>query len=655
MTIKMKLWSIGALAIAGFLAVFAINYFGAQQVQKDLIMEEHALQLEIEMLQARRSEKDFILRKKTEYIDTLKAKIGTMQVHLEELAHGPFKELAEQGKSLTSGYEKQFMVVANSYIKLGLTKDSGLLGELRKAVRDAEKAVMGSDKLYEAGILRLRRNEKDFMIRIDSKYLDKFNKNMATLVSNVEQSDFALERRQYILDKLKIYSEGMDRYAQGTLRIESEQNKFRAIIHKMEPILEELAHKSEEQLHQQQKLISTSTIVAELIAAILLISAILFIIRSILGPLSALQTCAQDVSDGDFDSCDRISFHGELEALRVTIAEMVVQLKKSMDEAEQKSIEADKQAQKAQEAMEEAHSEKEYATSLLETLSAIADDAGDITLSLNSAAEQLARQSSGIMNGADNQKHRVQETATAVDQMSATILEVASNSSNASEGTRDAAEKAHEGFSIVEQVVGATNQAQESAGELQTALAKQDQQAESIGQIMNVISDIADQTNLLALNAAIEAARAGEAGRGFAVVADEVRKLAEKTMTATQEVGSAISEIQNGTSASLSIMKTTDDAVTKCSELAEDAGNSLKNIVEIVNESANQVELIATATEEQSAAAEQINSSTMEISTISAEISENVTQSAEAADNVSQLASELQALIEKMNEAKDNR
>ncbi|NDV28326.1 methyl-accepting chemotaxis protein [Desulfovibrio sp. JC010] len=655
MTIKMKLWSIGGMAIAGFLAVFAINFFGNKLVEESLTMEENALQLEIEMLQARRAEKDFIMRKSPKYLNNLKTTTKKMQARLDELARGPFKDLALQGKSLTSSYEKQFMVVADDYIKLGLTKDSGLLGKLRTAVRDAEEAVMGNDKLYEAGILRLRRNEKDFMMRVDEKYLDKFHQNITALMSSVEESDFTSERKQYIIDKLKAYNDNMDQYAQMTLLIKSEQDKFRAVIHKMEPLLEDLAKKSGKHLHDQQGKINAAIVTAEAIAAIILLAAILLIIRSILGPLSKLQTCAQEVSNGDFESCNRISFHGELEALRITIAEMVIKLKKSMDEAEQKSIEADNQAQKAQQAMEEANSEKEYANSLLETLSAIADDAGDITLSLNSAAEQLARQSSGIMDGADNQKHRVQETATAVDQMSATILEVASNSSNASEGTREAAEKAREGFSIVEQVVGATSQVQESAGELQAALAKQDQQAESIGEIMNVISDIADQTNLLALNAAIEAARAGEAGRGFAVVADEVRKLAEKTMTATQEVGTAISAIQAGTSASLDIMKTTDDAVTQCTELAEDAGDSLKTIVEIVNESANQVESIATATEEQSAAAEQINSSTMEINTISAEISENVAQSTEAADNVNQLASELQALIEKMNEAKDNR
>ncbi|WP_320176277.1 HAMP domain-containing methyl-accepting chemotaxis protein [Maridesulfovibrio sp.] len=655
MTIKMKLWSIGALALAGLFAVFAINFYGTQLMQKNLLMEEHALELEIEMLQARRAEKDFLLRKEADYIDKVKAKTKSMHTHLAELEKSPLKDLATQGKSLTSGYEKQFMVVANNFIKLGLTEDSGLQGQLRKAVHDAEKAVIGSDKIYEAGILRLRRNEKDFMMRVDPKYLDKFSKNMELLVTSIEESYFEPERKNYILEKLKTYGTGMNQYAQMTLKLKSEQDKFRKIIHKMEPLLEDLSHKSEKQLHEQQQLISNATIAAELIAAALLITAIIFIIRSILGPLSALQACAREVSGGDFESCNRISFHGELEELRVTIAEMVIQLKKSMDEAEQKSVEADNQAQKAKMAMEEAHSEKEYATSLLATLSAIADDAGDITLSLNSAAEELARQSSGIMQGADNQKHRVQETATAVDQMSATILEVASNSSNASEGTRNAAEKAHEGFSIVEQVVEATNQVQASTGELQTALAKQDQQAESIGEIMNVISDIADQTNLLALNAAIEAARAGEAGRGFAVVADEVRKLAEKTMTATQEVGSAISAIQSGTSTSLEIMQSTEKAVSKCSELAENAGISLKSIVEIVTESANQVESIATATEEQSAAAEQINSSTMEINTISADISDNVAQSAEAADNVSQLASELQALIEKMHKAKDKR
>ena len=130
---------------------------------------------------------------------------------------------------------------------------------------------------------------------------------------------------------------------------------------------------------------------------------------------------------------------------------------------------------------------------------------------------------------------------------------------------------------------------------------------------MGIIADIADQTNLLALNAAIEAARAGDAGRGFAVVADEVRKLAEKTMTATQDVGRAVCEIQEGTRKNISSVETVVAAIESAASLSINSGESLKRILEFVDQVNDQVQSIATASEEQSATSEEINRSIVDV------------------------------------------
>jgi methyl-accepting chemotaxis protein len=197
-------------------------------------------------------------------------------------------------------------------------------------------------------------------------------------------------------------------------------------------------------------------------------------------------------------------------------------------------------------------------------------------------------------------------------------------------------------------VVRGIGEERDQSHALKADMAYLGKQAEAIGQIMNVINDIADQPNLLALNAAIEAARAGDAGRGFAVVADEVRKLAEKTMTATKEVGEAIRGIQDGTRKNMENVDRSAATIEQATELASSSGQSLKQIVALVDNSSDQVRSIATASEQQSAASEEINRSVEQVATISAETAQAMGQANQAVSELARQAQVLQTLINDM-------
>lgn len=281
-------------------------------------------------------------------------------------------------------------------------------------------------------------------------------------------------------------------------------------------------------------------------------------------------------------------------------------------------------------------------------ISIAAKEAEEISQSLSSASEQLSAQIDEANNGSEAQRARATETATAMEEMNSTVLEVAQNASMAAEEADTAKSNAQDGEAIVGQVIDAVGDVQVQADSLKVSMEELGSQASDIGNVLEVITDIADQTNLLALNAAIEAARAGEAGRGFAVVADEVRKLAEKTMTATSEVGGAINKIQSMTKGNVAATEKAAASVAKSTDLANDSGKALLEIVSRVENAADQVRAIATAAEEQSATSDEINRATDEINQISIETSQIMREAAQAIQEVSAMASRLNAVIEDM-------
>ena len=276
----------------------------------------------------------------------------------------------------------------------------------------------------------------------------------------------------------------------------------------------------------------------------------------------------------------------------------------------------------------------------------VARDAGEIAGRVAAASEELAAQVEQVSRGAEVQRERVETTASAMTEMNSTVLEVARNAGQASEQSENTRCKADEGAQLVNKVVRSINDVNTVALALQNNMTELGHQAESIGGVMNVISDIADQTNLLALNAAIEAARAGEAGRGFAVVADEVRKLAEKTMEATKEVGSNIQAIQQSARTNIGEVTNAVKNIGQATELANASGQALQEIVALASANSGVVASIAAAAEEQSATSEEINRAIDEINRVAAETSGGMVQSSSAVHDLSEQAQGLNRVMQ---------
>jgi len=220
------------------------------------------------------------------------------------------------------------------------------------------------------------------------------------------------------------------------------------------------------------------------------------------------------------------------------------------------------------------------------------------------------------LDGANKQAQQATQIATASAEMTQTVTEIARNSVQAAESSREAMNVAQKGKEVLEQSVEKINQAGTATQELSSMLSRRNSRVTEIGEIASVIKDIADQTNLLALNAAIEAARAGEQGRGFAVVADEVRKLAERTMKATTEISGRIASVQSDSGQTFSSMENSLNHVKDSIQFMESAKGSLDQIVDSIQRAADEVAKIATSVEEQSATSEEISRNIEEVSLI---------------------------------------
>lgn len=264
--------------------------------------------------------------------------------------------------------------------------------------------------------------------------------------------------------------------------------------------------------------------------------------------------------------------------------------------------------------------------------------AGNISL----AAEGLNAGAQQMFKGSDEQANRSSQVASASEEMSQTILDIAKNVSNIAQSASNTAMMAKDGDDIVTKSVAKVKDIAQIVDESSSFMQSLGERSKQIGDIVNVINDIADQTNLLALNAAIEAARAGEQGRGFAVVADEVKKLAGRTASSTSEIAEMIRAIQNEVSKAVQAMENATKNVTLGVELVTQAGSALQTIVDSTNGLQSMVQQIASATDEMSATSEEISRDIEQIATVSSETCQSVGQVAQASTQLAQLSEKME-------------
>lgn len=419
---------------------------------------------------------------------------------------------------------------------------------------------------------------------------------------------------------------------------------------------------------------------------------ILILTKVIIRQINKLNDAAQNVASGNLDVTLDLNSENEIGVLAVSFRKMTQSIKDGnrIIVEEKESI-----AAQVEDAVRESENQKKYLTASVENIVKEMDKfaAGDLTVALKvekddeigklfsgfneavnnigtmisqvseavaataSASSQISASSEEMASGASEQSLQTTEVASSIEEMTRTILETTKNATVALNASKEAGIVAKEGGRVVTETITGMNRiaavVQKSADTV-LALGKSSNQ---IGEIVQVIDDIADQTNLLALNAAIEAARAGEQGRGFAVVADEVRKLAERTTKATKEIAAMIKQIQKETEGAVSSMQEGTVEVEKGKQLADKAGKSLTDIIAGAQLAVDVVTQVAAASEEQSVTSEQISKNIDTINNITQESTTGVQQIARAAEDLNKLTNNLQELIShfKLSDHTNNR
>ncbi len=572
------------------------------------------------MLLLRRNEKDFLARNDEKYVTAFQANYQKLtqstqklRTQLETIDFSNLKSLNEL-TNVFEAYNEGFKKVVTIKKQLGLTPTTGHYGSLRQSVHRAEEMV-SSQNNWEllTHILTLRRNEKDFMLRFDLKYLTKFNQNLTVGLNAIEQLAIEETAKSQLRQSLENYAKEFKSFTEKSVELglthkEGELGQLRTTIQKSESLLEEESQAVALFIKQHVESSNQLYITLASINIIVMMLLIYLVFRSVNLPLQKL-TQVMNKANKDNDLSVRTKIEGKHE---------VAQLANVFDTMMQ---------------------------SFCQTLSRI-DQASE---QVSSASNQLSHINSTSAENLREQQALIELVATAINQMSASVQEVAQNISDTSDSADDAFQETGISKEKVANTVASVEELVEKNLKAKNVLDELDKDSEDVSKVMEVIRGVAEQTNLLALNAAIEAARAGEQGRGFAVVADEVRTLAGRTQQSTEEINQIILRLQSNSKLAVEMMEQSQIQVAQTVEQSQSAVDALNIVTDKVNQINSMSTQIASAAEEQKAVADDINEKIIDINDRSIKNVSNSEQASSASDKQSKLAEELKQYVNKFN------
>ena len=616
LTIKQKLVTLAVVATLSMVGMAALLFYAVDTtggLQRARLLNT---QIERDLLMLRRHEKDFLARKQLKYRDRFNEEITHMLADLERLdweleARGVSREGVDEVRATTHRYGERFIALTATVEEVGLNEKSGLLGALREAVHAAESILkeVDDDRLMR-DMLMLRRNEKDFIARGAMKYLDKFEKNFAVFNASLEGTVLPEGRKAEIRRNMVRYRQDFRAMVAGFERRgldpkSGQLGELRATVHRAEQMLGELDGRLEQALDTREtQIISVVvTAVAAVIAVILLLVAA--VARTIIQPISRAVSYMRDIAEGEGDLTARLDDDSgdEMASLGGAFNTFVAKIR--------------------------------------ELVRRIADAAGQLA----AVAEESSTVSAESSRHINQQRDEIAQVAVAVEQMFATLQEMAGHAARAAEAADEARRRAGDGRAVAERAVTTVNTLSTEVNQAAEVTGRLAEQSANIGAVLDVIGGIAEQTNLLALNAAIEAARAGEQGRGFAVVADEVRTLASRTQESTEEIQRMIESVRGGVDEAVRVMEASRQRVDAGVGEIREAGTALEGIAGAVERITEMNRHIAEATEGQRNAVGEIGANVTRIRDASEETANGAGQTAQAGDQLAQLANGMNGLV----------
>lgn len=614
MLIKHKLLANSAIVAVAMLIMLGLINYAVSSLARDVNIARLIGSTESLILQLRRDEKDFLARKDFKYIEKFDNNFNQLNTEIEQLAVA-FAEIDKsitelsQLKALLAEYKEFFMRFVAAQQRIGLHAKDGLYGQLRTAVHNVEALLEGADYKLLSDMLQLRRNEKDFMLRLDENYFLRWQENAESFSNNVQQSALPDSVKQQVIANIATYEIDFANLvqAQKTLGFDANsgiQAQMRSAVHKVDEMIVTVIEVSKANVTAHLNMVS---LIAYSVFAIVLVLAILIalmVARNISSRINNLNTVMSCV-------------------------------------AETKNLSMRVEMDNKDEIGEMAHIFNQMLSSFRQLIIHV----NQSVTALNSATSSLSENIHSSNEGVDSQIQQTDLVATAVTEMVATVDEIANNTHEAASKAQTTNQNAAEGKTGVAQTISRIDELSEKLSDSEVVVHALAKDSDTIGSVLDVIRGIAEQTNLLALNAAIEAARAGEQGRGFAVVADEVRTLASRTQESTQEIEAIISSLQSRTKDIVKHMASCRSQGKESAEQASSAGAMLEQITGDVSTIMEMSTAIATAIHQQSAVASEVNNHVVTIRDVAEKAGVTAKHNAQMSEELSEQARVLHAEV----------